>query len=291
MQKNTFGSKGWLHLILVLVAGSCSGYVMYYSIANLSQNYIDALNKLASIASDFDSIKEERDGFKKLLDEEKETNESLRKKVDKITKKADKLQKIKDTDKELLQKYSKVYFLNENYVPKELSKVDKKYIFPETRTIELHSEVVPFMEDMIDDAEDEGLHLRIISGYRSFTEQKSLKGSYTVTYGTTAANKFSADQGYSEHQLGTAMDLTTSTLGNGYTAFQKTKEYEWLNTNAYRYGFVLSYPPNNTYYVFEPWHWRFVGKTLAEKLHDENKYFYDLDQREIDDYILDLFEQ
>jgi hypothetical protein len=52
---------------------------------------------------------------------------------------------------------------------------------------------------------------------------------------------------------------------------------------------VLSYPKNNSYYVYEPWHWRFVGVVLSSKLRQEGKNFYDLDQREIDNYLIDIF--
>ena len=67
----------------------------------------------------------------------------------------------------------------------------------------------------------------IISGFRSFNEQSNLKDNYKVVYGT-GANKFSADQGYSEHQLGTTVDFTSTDLGAGFNSFAKSKEYEWL---------------------------------------------------------------
>ena len=109
-----------------------------------------------------------------------------------------------------------------------------------------------------------------------------------MTYGT-GANAFSADQGYSEHQLGTAVDLTTQKDGNRFSdasgGFDSTDGYTWMTQNAYKYGFVLSYPKGNSYYIYEPWHWRFVGVALATRLHNEGKNFYDLDQREIDGYL------
>ena len=117
-----------------------------------------------------------------------------------------------------------------------------------------------------------------------------MKSTYKFTYGSGTANAFSADQGYSEHQLGTTVDFTTEAIGGAFAGFDKTSAYTWLNENAYRYGFVLSYPKNNTYYVFEPWHWRFVGVALATRLHSENRNFYDLDQREIDQYLISLFD-
>ena len=85
--------------------------------------------------------------------------------------------------------------------------------------------------------------------------------------------------------------MTTESLGGKLGGFDKTAEYKWLTNNAYKYGFVLSYPPNNNYYTFEPWHWRFVGKDLARRLKNENTYFYDLAQRNIDEYLIDIFEE
>jgi D-alanyl-D-alanine carboxypeptidase len=67
--------------------------------------------------------------------------------------------------------------------------------------------------------------------------------------------------------------------------YEKTEEYDWLVGNAYKYGFVLSYTEDNPYYQYEPWHWRFVGKKLAKKLHKDKKYFYEMSQRDINEYL------
>jgi D-alanyl-D-alanine carboxypeptidase len=131
----------------------------------------------------------------------------------------------------------------------------------------------------------------VVSAYRSFGEQSSLKASYKRTYGAGTANSFSADQGYSEHQLGTTIDFTTTILGANFAGFDKSDAYEWLLDNAYKYGFIISYPKTNAYYTYEPWHWRFVGVELATKLHDDNQHFYDLDQRAINGYLVNLFDK
>ena len=151
-------------------------------------------------------------------------------------------------------------------------------------------EVWPFLKKMLDDAQTANIDLKIASAFRSFDTQSTLKSAYKVTYGS-GSNKFSADQGYSEHQLGTTIDFTTTKLGADSSTFGKTASFVWLIENAYRYGFILSYPKNNSYYIFEPWHWRFVGKGLALRLHDENKNFYDLPQRDINEYLISLFDQ
>jgi D-alanyl-D-alanine carboxypeptidase len=200
-----------------------------------------------------------------------------------------KLDKLSKTDKELLQKYSKVYFLNENYVPESLALIPIEFVYGTDKEMKIHTKVLSYLSDLLMAAKNGGLDLKIISAYRSFGEQSVLKGAYTVNYGS-GANIFSADQGYSEHQLGTTIDFTTASVGSSFSGFSKTKEYEWLLQNAYKYGFAISYPQDNTYYQFEPWHWRFVGKDLAERLHAEGQNFYDLDQRTIDAYLINIFD-
>ncbi len=199
------------------------------------------------------------------------------------------LDKLSKTDKELLQKYSKVYFLNENYIPSKLSDIPEEYILAGHAPQEFHSSALSFLEDMLDAAAEDGVDLKVVSAYRSFDTQAQLKGTYLQTYGT-GANTFSADQGYSEHQLGTAIDLSDPATGGPYDAFGDTEAYQWLLRHAYRYGFVLSYPEDNEYYVYEPWHWRFVGRDLSRALHRADANFYDWDQRQIDDYLLSIFD-
>ena len=198
------------------------------------------------------------------------------------------LNKLRTTDKELLQKYSKVYFLNENYTPSSLANINPDFVFDKKKTLQFHGEAVWRLAQMFNEASSSGHALALISAYRSFKEQTSLKNQYTVTYGK-GANAFSADQGYSEHQLGTAIDLTTPKLGNNYTSIDKSDAYAWLLENGWKFGFVESYPKNNSYYVYEPWHWRFVGVELATVLHTNNRNFYDLDQRVIDEFLLNIF--
>ncbi|MEK7137881.1 MAG: M15 family metallopeptidase [Patescibacteria group bacterium] len=199
------------------------------------------------------------------------------------------LQKLQRTDKELLQKYSKVYFLSEHYAPEQVVEVPTKYLMKKDRPEELFANVFPYFEKMLVAAEKDGIGLELVSGYRSFGEQAIVKQGYKVVFGS-GANQFSADQGYSEHQLGTTVDFTTPEIKAIFDGFEETKAYKWLQDNAHKYGFVLSYPPNNAYYQFEPWHWRFVGVALATKLHDEGKFFYDLPQRDIDEFLINIFD-
>jgi LAS superfamily LD-carboxypeptidase LdcB len=202
----------------------------------------------------------------------------------------DTLEKLSKTDPELLQKYSKVFFLNEHYTPPRLSEIEKEYLYSEDSPEQIHASVRPYLERLLNAVQDDGIELYVKSAYRSFDEQSALKGSYSVTYGIGSANQFSADQGYSEHQLGTTVDFVSVGQGGQLAGFDKTEAYAWLLENAHTYGFTLSYPPNNAYYVYEPWHWRFVGVELATYLHNRGKYFYDLEQRQIDEYLVELFD-
>ena len=200
------------------------------------------------------------------------------------------LEKLSKTDPELLQKYSKVFFLNEHYVPDRLVEIDPAYLYSERTAQSIHALVRPRLKELMDAAKKDKVTIYVKSAYRSFEEQKNIKSAYTVTYGAGTANQFSAEQGYSEHQLGTTVDFISTGLGGNLVGFEKTAPYTWLINNAYRYGFILSYYEGNPYYLFEPWHWRFVGVKIATYLHDANKHFYDLDQREIDAYLANIFD-
>lgn len=223
------------------------------------------------------------------LTAEKNRNEAFEKQIGKISGTVGKLDKLSKIDVELLMKYSKVYFLNEHYVPEKVVAIDTSFTFKTNELEYINAKVAPYLSDLLTDAKEDGIELLVVSGYRSYDEQRGLKSAYTTQYGS-GANTFSADQGYSEHQLGTTLDFTTTAIGGGLTGFEKSEAYTWLQENAYKYGFVLSYPKDNTYYVFEPWHWRFVGEDLADDLNDDGKFFYDLDQREIDKYLISLFD-
>lgn len=245
--------------------------------------------KLATTTAELLAAKSENKTLGELLETERYINSTFDNKIKEIAGTVGTLDKLSKTDKELLQKYSKVYFLNEHYVPDSLATITPEHLFQEDRPQRIHSKVSPFLERLMKDARNSGSELKIISAYRSFGEQSTLKGGYTFVYGS-GANKFSADQGYSEHQLGTALDFTTTESGTDFNGFKNTAAYKWLLENAYKYGFTLSYPENNSYYQFEPWHWRFVGVELAGRLQSEKAYFYDLDQRTIDSYLINIFD-
>lgn len=223
------------------------------------------------------------------LGDEIEKFDELEGRVKDSLKTVETFKKLSETDPQLLQKYSKVYFLNEHYEPKELEEVPGDYTYG-TRALLIKEQISPFLEKLLEEAQGDGIELRVLSAYRSFDKQASIKQGYVATYGTTAANTFSADQGYSEHQLGTTVDFTTDTIGGSLSKFKDTDAYQWLLKNAHNHGFTLSYPEDNAYYQFEPWHWRFVGKELAKDLEKDGKHFYDLSQRTLNTYLINIFD-
>lgn len=273
-------------LILTFVA---IGYVEYkYTFLKNENSELELT--LENAQKELDQSKTENTGLVTNLSSEQAKNTTFEKQISDISSTVGVLEKIKATDKELLQKYSKVYFLNENYIPSKLALIDTKYLFSKTKQTYIHERVIPHLNDMLEAGAKADINIKIISAYRSFSDQTSLKSTYKTLYGS-GANTFSADQGYSEHQLGTTVDLDReSTTGTLSTSFGTTKTFEWLKANAYIYGFVLSYPKENKFYQYEPWHWRFVGIELAQKLHDDGKYFYEMDQREIDKYLANFFD-
>jgi LAS superfamily LD-carboxypeptidase LdcB len=268
--------------ILAVLGLAAGGYFYNETNKAVKQNITELENKIIELENKNIVLAD-------ALIKEQKKNGEFSTQIGQIASTVGKLDQLSKTDKELLQKYSKVYFLNENYVPEDLINIPPDYIFEKSKEIKMHAKAFPYLQNMIVAAKSDGINLKIISAYRSFGEQSTLKNTYTVTYGS-GANKFSADQGFSEHQLGTAIDFTTSELGLNFTAFKKSSAYEWLTQNSYKYGFILSYPDGNSYYQSEPWHWRFIGKALANMLYQESKNFYDIEQRAIDNYLIKIFD-
>lgn len=249
----------------------------------LSQNITDLRSETVGLSNTLSGAQQNIDAVKTQVG-------GVEQAVGSISGTVDTLQKLAQIDPELLKKYSKSYFLNENYSPTRLINIPDDYAYSTLRTEQFLIEAWPFLKDLIDTAKANGVILYVKSGFRSFTEQQSIKSLFSVIYGADSANSFSADQGYSEHQLGTTLDFITTGLSGQVEGFENTQPYQWLLDNAYRFGFELSYPADNGFYVFEPWHWRFVGVKFATYLHNENLNFYDLEQREIDTYLINIFD-
>lgn len=122
-------------------------------------------------------------------------------------------------------------------------------------------------------AEAAAIPLRVCSGYRGPDIQGYLNDEWFALEGTRSLNEV-AQPYHSEHQTGTAVDISGRSTGYRCAddSFGPSMEYAWLAEHAWRYGFNLSYPQSHrdggaVEYNYEPWHWRYVGTTLAEELH------------------------
>lgn len=116
------------------------------------------------------------------------------------------------------------------------------------------------------------------SAYRGFDTQKTLYNNYKNRDGEKQADTYSARPGFSEHQLGLAVDIRSNTLTSNLT----NADYKWMLDNSYKYGFIIRYPKGKqhiTQFIEEPWHLRYLGVELATKVHDSNltyDEYYDL---------------
>ena len=255
----------------------------------LTANLTVASTTINELDEELENVREDLEDLADDYRDEKGRNEDFEDQIRDLAGTLGDLDKLAKIDEELLQKYSKVYFLNENYSPEKVKRIRDKYVLAGKNVQFFHARAIDYLEDMFKAAARDDIDLKVVSAYRSFDQQVDLKGQFTQVYGE-GANTFSADQGYSEHQLGTTLDLTVSDIGGAYLTFAETEAYKWLRDNAHKYGFILSYPKDNSFYIFEPWHWRFVGTDLARHLDRSKDDFYSMDQREVDEYLLELFD-
>lgn len=148
--------------------------------------------------------------------------------------------------------------------------VNKTYTLPSSYGNGLTNATTEAFNNMQAAAKVDGLNIYISSGFRSYSYQKNLYNSYVNRDGVVAADTYSARAGHSEHQSGLAFDVNTIN-----DSFANTEEGKWLNDNCYKYGFILRYPngkSDETGYQYEPWHFRYVGVELAEKLYNNGSW-------------------
>ncbi|MGG6269644.1 D-alanyl-D-alanine carboxypeptidase family protein [Leptolyngbya sp. AN03gr2] len=138
------------------------------------------------------------------------------------------------------------------------------------RAESLDIEAANAFQQMVAAAQFQGVLLMPISGFRTIADQKELFDRQTERRGSAeAAARLSAPPGHSEHHTGYAIDIADQQQPDADLkySFEQTKAYQWLNANAYRYGFEQSFPKNNWQGVSnEPWHWRFVVSPRASQI-------------------------
>jgi D-alanyl-D-alanine carboxypeptidase len=126
------------------------------------------------------------------------------------------------------------------------------------------------LQEMSAAAAAAGNPIGIQSAYRSYAEQEEVFAHWVSVHGYQRALKLSARPGHSEHQLGLGIDVRSDppvdTLSGSWGA---TPAGKWMAANAWKHGFVLSYPKGETAvtcYAYEPWHFRYVGRELAAEI-------------------------
>lgn len=216
--------------------------------------------------------------------EKRRSEKKIQEAVAKVQKKAD--EKLSSVEKELYDLQDELYDhsveLPWNLVLVNGAHPMKKEYVPELTEIEpgysVDTRIANAVRKMLSDAEEEGLHIEICSAFRSVERQEQVFGdsmkervkngmTYWEAYEETALNV--ALPGTSEHALGLALDLISNQYSELDEKQQETKEAKWLAENCYKYGFILRYPPektNITGIIYEPWHYRYVGKDHAAKI-------------------------
>jgi D-alanyl-D-alanine carboxypeptidase len=137
----------------------------------------------------------------------------------------------------------------------------------------VRSIIIPELKDMATAAKEAGNPLAVQSAFRSYATQVSTFNYWVSASGYQAALLASARPGHSEHQLGTAIDFrgVNDSAPWNYSDWGRTKTGAWMAANAWKYGFIMSYPagrsPSKTCYEYEPWHFRYVGREEAAAIH------------------------
>lgn len=170
-------------------------------------------------------------------------------------------------------------------VGQDISLVDKTYIPSDLRELESDSstrsgiciikEARDSFEELSEQARKDGYIIKVSSGFRSYELQSNVRKT-AIANGNKSVDIAIAKPGHSEHQIGTAVDITGKSIGylTASGKFDNTEESIWLEENASKYGFVQSYPKgktNITGYMYEPWHYRFVGIGTAKEIIDSGK--------------------
>lgn len=166
---------------------------------------------------------------------------------------------------------NKYLYLDSEYIPDNLEVIDEEYARSGMKLVKIARD--KFIE-MAKQAKDDGYTIIAMSSYRSYKYQVNLYNKYVKSDGIDAADTYSARAGFSEHQTGLCVDIYDGKLD--YTNFEKSKSYNWMENNAYKYGYILRFPKDKediTGYQYESWHYRYVGEEIAKYIHENNITF------------------
>ncbi len=168
----------------------------------------------------------------------------------------------------LVNKYN---YLQQDYIPNNLENISTEYARSGMSLVNYAKDA---FEDLAKAAKKEGMSIIAMSSYRSYKYQYNLYNKYKAQDGEEVADTYSARPGYSEHQTGLAVDVYNGK--ESFTNFENAKEFDWMQKNAYKYGFILRFPKNKTKetgYDYESWHYRYVGISIAKYIHENDISF------------------
>lgn len=160
------------------------------------------------------------------------------------------------------------FTLSETYVPEDLVPCDFPFAASEHAEKRLLCRAAAeAAKHLLKYGKSFGCYLYGISGYRSYDRQREIYEQRLREAGPEYTCQYIARPGESEHQSGLALDLSCPAVHLELEeAFASTGEGRWLSAYAPMFGFILRYPRGKesiTGYAWEPWHIRYVGKSLA----------------------------
>lgn len=151
--------------------------------------------------------------------------------------------------------------------------------------IEVDSRIYDALTNFLNAGRTDGINLFVCSGYRSVSYQTGLferrvnrwiNSGLGYDEAVEAAATSVAYPGTSEHHLGLAVDIVCSEYTNLNRGFGDTEAGIWLREHCAEYGFILRYPDEKTDitgYIYEPWHFRYVGVEAATYIMENNICF------------------
>ena len=202
-----------------------------------------------------------------------EENEKLREQIDKYHAARHNTETLAGGDAWSLALVNETHPLDTSYVPEELAEIADGYY--------VDARILADLEQMMNDGAEQGLSMYVTSAYRSYEQQ-------TETFNLSMQNRLGqgmdplaayeetrtsvAIPGTSEHATGLAVDIISTEYAELDERQGDTKEQQWLMEHCWEYGFILRYPPEKsdvTGIIFEPWHYRYVGKEAAREITEQ----------------------
>ena len=154
-----------------------------------------------------------------------------------------------------------------SYVPSDLVPASTAGLTGDSGPKLVRSVVVEDLATMGAAWREAGLSVMVESAYRTYAAQAATFDTWVARLGYAGALVRSARAGHSEHQLGTAIDVTSPGWTGRFGDWAvESAEGAWMAANAWRYGFVMSYPAGSeeeTCFGYEPWHYRWIGRDAA----------------------------